>query len=100
MNFMKLGSLTINLNQVAYWTVLPIEEHKKNPNPLSPPPDYFPFFRPSDESVVIIYFVGTVEPLKLANTPARAFLKLIHECGEIRDAQLEPPPVATSEGRS
>ena len=92
MNFVKLGSLTINLDHVAYWDVIPKQEHEKKPNPHSVKSDAVRFYRPADEQIVIIHFVSGVEPLKLGVSPARAFLKLMHESGDIKDAQLELPP--------
>ena len=100
MNFAKIGSLTINLDQIAYWKVIPKTEYDKKPDPTSTTSDAVRFYRPSDDPIVIIHFVGGAEPLKLGVSPALAFLKLMHETGDIRDAPLELPPTTAPAGGS
>ena len=59
MNLVSIGNLTINLDNIAYWTVKP-----KTPGSTQPP----------DEPIVTIHFVGNVEPVSLHPPMAAAFL--------------------------
>jgi lipopolysaccharide biosynthesis glycosyltransferase len=100
MNLIKVGSLTVNLDQVAYWDVIPKEEYEKPPGAMSSKYNAARFYGPSNEPIVVIHFVGDTKPLILWVSPALAFLKLMDEYHEIKDAQLELPPASPSAGGS
>jgi hypothetical protein len=62
MNLVNIGNLTINLDNIAYWTVRP-----KTPGSTSHP-------QPPDEPIVTIHFIGNVEPVSLHPPTAALFL--------------------------
>ena len=62
MNLVSIGNLTINLDNIAYWTVKP-----KTPGPTSPT-------QPPDEPIITIHFIGNVEPVSLHPPMAALFL--------------------------
>jgi hypothetical protein len=93
MTLIKIGSLTINMDHVTHWDVVPREEYGK-PTPPAGPVIYHRIFEPTDDPVVIIHFVGIEKGLMLWTRPALAFLKAVGQY-PIRDAHLEPAPAAS-----
>jgi hypothetical protein len=89
MNLIKLASLTINLDQVAYWTVV----SKATWTDISQPPamggDVYRFQPDTHEPIVSILLAGREKPLPLGVTASIACLKLISEIGEIRAAHID-----------
>jgi hypothetical protein len=93
MNFLRIRSLTINLDRVVYWEAIPKTELTK---PTTGPPPGLPGVLPhtelyddSDECEVHIYMSGRKEPLVLGKTPARAFLAVVTKHVEA----VQVPPI-------
>ena len=53
MNFVSIGNLIINLDNIAYWTVQPTTAASTSPT------------QPPDDPVIRIHFIGNVEPVSL-----------------------------------
>jgi hypothetical protein len=71
MNFVQIGRVTINSDQVAYWKAY-CKEGQSLPTGTPNPP-----IAPSDEPVIVIHFIGNVEPLSLFLDTAGLFLKFV-----------------------
>jgi hypothetical protein len=62
MNLVSIGNLTINLDNIAYWTVQPKTAGSKSPT------------QPPDDPVITIHFIGNTEPVSLFPPTGALFL--------------------------
>jgi hypothetical protein len=62
MNLLTIGNLTINLDNVAYWTVQPKTSGSTSPT------------QPPDDPVITFHFIGNAEPVSLFPPMGALFL--------------------------
>jgi hypothetical protein len=93
MNFVKIGSFMINLDNVTHWVEIAKAEFAKQPSNDQPPakPLYTPSYGPSDEPVVLIYHLGQASPITLSPDLSRAFVGYIRANHSYGEAKLEKP---------
>ena len=76
MNLVSIGDLTINLDNIAYWTVQPSTQRPTSPT------------KPPDEPVITFHFVGKVEQLSLFPPMGALFLSFANANFGIKSIQL------------
>jgi hypothetical protein len=99
MRLLKIKSVVINLDSVAYWEAVPTADHwnppKRSSDPLARPATeaLYPriLYDETGDVFVSIYFVGTAAPLRLDTAASRAFLEYV-----AAKCHMEPIQVAGS----
>lgn len=99
MTLIKIKSLVINLDNVAYWEAVSPTDHwnppKRSQDPLAGPgaDARYPklLYDESGDLFVTIHFVGTAIPLTLDFVASKAFLKYAADKGQMEQIQVGEP---------